>query len=284
MLGLKQLSQTLETLMKAVIVLLSKLTTQRTLARVSLVLIITLLLLMPACSQAPSATTKPVRAAIIDHLYNLQPNQAFISQVTEELQAYGFEVDLYQGDEVTVDLYRQLPSLGYQLIIFRAHSGFLITPQGETVYRTWLFTNEPYSAAKHVAQQITDQLAQARISEHHPWVFAIGSKFVTRSMEGEFNNTVIIMMGCSTLQVDDLGRAFTKKGVSSYLGWNDSVDLGYVDEATISLIQNLCSGGLTIERAVAKVMAEKGPDPRYHAVLRYRPSQTGEQTIGELIQ
>lgn len=68
-----------------------------------------------------------------------------------------------------------------------------------------LLTNELYSITEHVAEQVTDQLAKARISEHHPWVFAIGSEFVTRSMEGEFNNTIIIMMDCPSLHVDDLG-------------------------------------------------------------------------------
>jgi hypothetical protein len=255
--------------------------------RYLLIALVVLILVLPGLTFSACTTPGPrveAKAAIIDQLHVLQPNPAFISEVTEELQAYGFEVDLYQGDEVTVGLYQQLPSLGYQLIVFRAHSGFLVTPEGELVYRTWLFTNEPYSTLEHPGGQLTGQLAKARISEHHPWVFAIGSEFVIRSMEGEFNNTAIIMMGCSALEVDDLGRAFTQKGVSSYLGWDGSVGLGYVDDATISLIQSLCSGGLTVERAVAKVMAEKGADPHYYAVLRYRPSQTGKRTIGELIQ
>ena len=189
------------------------------------------LLPLPACSPASSNPAELPRAAIIDQLYSLQPNKAFISQVTQELQDYGFEVDLYQGDEVTVELYKKLPSYGHSLIIFRAHSG-LLGKEGKVTKRTCLFTNEPYSERKHISEQLSDQLAKARIDKHHPWVFGIGDKFVTQSMEGEFDNTLIIMMGCSCLHLDDLAQAFMENGASAYLAWDATVDLGYVDKAT----------------------------------------------------
>ena len=222
------------------------------------------------------------KAAIIDQLYILQPNQAFVDETTELLEAYGFRVDVYQGDEITVDFYGKLPTYGYKLIIFRAHSG-LLGREGEIIKKTCLFTNEPYSQTRHVTQQLTEQLAMARISEHHPWVFAIGSKFVTQSMEGKFDNTVIIMMGCSCLYLEDLATAFIDQGASTYLGWDASVGLDYVDEATPILITNLCTKGMTIKEAVDETMAEVGPDPDYHAYLKYYPAKSGSQTVKELI-
>jgi hypothetical protein len=48
-----------------------------------------------------------------------------VGNVTKELEDYGFEVDVYQGDNITVDFYRRLPTYGYRLIVFRAHSGLL---------------------------------------------------------------------------------------------------------------------------------------------------------------
>ena len=245
-------------------------------------LIIIELVLLPACSQVPSTPTGPAKAAIIDQLYVLQPNQDFIQQTTQELEDYGLEVDLYQGDEITVDLYRQLPGLGYKVIIFRAHAG-LLGMEGEIIKRTCLFTNEPYSERKHVAEQLSDQLAMARIDEHHPWVFAIGDEFVTQSMEGQFANTVVIMMGCSCLYLDDLAQAFIEKGASTYLGWDVAVDLSYVDDAAISLVQNLCGENLTVREAVAKTMAEKGPDPHHGAELKYYPAKSGDKVVRELI-
>lgn len=238
------------------------------------------LTLFSGCS-APSPELE-AKAAIVDQLYSLQPNQAFIEQMTQELEDYGFEVDIYQGDEVTVDFYRELPSYGYNRIIFRTHSG-LLGSEGEIIKRTTLFTNEPYSQTKHVAEQLSDQLAMARIDENHPWVFGIGAKFVTQSMEGRFPNTVIIMMGCSTLYLDDLAQAFIEKGASTYLGWDATVGLDYVDEATPILATNLYSKGMTIKEAVDKTMAEVGPDPDYHASLKYYQAKSGSQTIKELI-
>jgi hypothetical protein len=247
------------------------------------VVIITLLglTLFGGCS-APSPELE-AKAAIIDQLYSLQPNQVFISNVTQQLEAFGFAVDLYQGNEITVDLYRQLPGYGYSLIIFRAHSG-LIGSEGEIIRRTCLFTNEPYSETKHVTEQLTDQLAKARIDEHHPWVFGIGDKFVTQSMEGQFTNAVIIMMGCSTLYLEDLAQAFIDKGASTYMGWDAAVGLDYVDEAAPILVTNLYSKGMTIKEAVDATMAVNGPDPDYGAFLKYYPIDSGNKTIRAFIR
>jgi len=66
----------------------------------TLVFLIVWLVLLPACNHAHNSPTNSLKAAIIDQLYVLQPNQDFIEQTTQELEDYGFEVDLYQGDEV----------------------------------------------------------------------------------------------------------------------------------------------------------------------------------------
>jgi hypothetical protein len=204
--------------------------------------------------------------------------------VTNELEHYGFEeVDLYQGDAITVEFYGQLPSCGYKLIIFRAHSG-LLGSKGQTIKRTCLFTNEPYGQTKHVAEQLSDQLAKARIDENHPWVFGIGDEFVTQSMEGQFDNTVIVMMGCSCLYLDDLAQAFIDKGASAYLAWNLTVDLDYVDRATAYLIRQLCLEKVTVEKAVTSTMNVIGPDPTHDAVLKYCPAQSGNRTLKELME
>jgi len=136
------------------------------------ILVIIELVLLPARSQTPSSPAKPPKAAIVDQLYSLQPNEDFISETTEELKNYSFEVDLYQGDDVTVDFYRQLPSYGYKLNIFRAHSGGLLGSKGKTIERTCLFTNEPYSETKHVAEQLSDQLPRPGLMKITPGFLA----------------------------------------------------------------------------------------------------------------
>ena len=55
------------------------------------------LALLPACSQVPSTPAKPLKAVINDQLYCIKPNEAVIHQMTQKLEDYGFEVDIYQG-------------------------------------------------------------------------------------------------------------------------------------------------------------------------------------------
>ena len=243
-------------------------------------------ILYPSGQTPPENNGEP-SAAIIDQLYSMQPNQAFITKSTEILEAYGLEVHLYQGDEVTVDLYRNLPSSGYEVIIFRAHAGLLSHEEdSEVVVReaTCIFTNEPYSKTKHVSEQLNGELARARVAEGYPTVFALGARFTTYSMEGEFGNTAIIMMGCNCLHLTDLALAFYEKGASSYLAWDGLVGLDYVDDATITLLEKLFSEELSLQAAVDETMAEEGPDPNYGAVLTFYPTQSANQSVTELLK
>lgn len=242
--------------------------------------------LYPSSQPSPENNGEP-SAAIVDQLYSMQPNQAFINKSTEILEAYGLKVDLYQGDEVTVDLYGKLPSYGYEVIIFRAHAGLLFHEEdSQAIVReaTCIFTNEPYSETKHISEQLNGELAKARVAEGYPIVFAIGARFTKHSMEGEFDNTVVIMMGCNCLHLTDLALAFYEKGASSYLAWDGLVGLDYVDDATITLLEKLLSEELSIQAAVEETMAEEGPDPNYGAVLTYYPAQSANQSVTELLK
>ena len=244
------------------------------------------IVVLTACSKDPTTATQPLKAAIVDQLYNLRPNQVFIDNAVRVLEDYGFDtVDIYQGDEVNIDLYRHLPSQGHKLIIFRAHCGeWAATSETDLVEVTFLFTSEPYSPTKYTSEQRSGQLAPGSSSPQHQPVFAIGHKFVTMSVKGTFSNTVIIMMGCSALRDNDMAQAFIERGASTYLGWDFSVDLAYVDDATLDLISNLCIQRMTVEQAVLHTMTEVGPDPIYDAWLRYYPEQSAGDTIAELMQ
>ena len=48
----------------------------------------------------PPATLK---AAIIDQLYTSYPNQTFTNKITQYLENYGFQVDMYQGNDITIN-------------------------------------------------------------------------------------------------------------------------------------------------------------------------------------
>ena len=233
-------------------------------------------------------------AAIVDQLSSLQENEGFIGNVTRELEDYGFEVDVYQGSNNTVEFYRQLPTYGYKLIIFRAHSGIL-EQDGEVMLRTVLFTNEPYTESRYALEQVYEQLVMGGACQGCPMMFGITPKFVRaegvigqdKDMVGRFDDTVIIMMGCSGIAMEDMARAFVDKGASVYLAWDRSVELYYVDNATPYLMNQLCSGKLTIREAVDNTMDVIGPDPNYGAELTYYydpGSHNGDKTLEELLK
>jgi hypothetical protein len=224
-----------------------------------------------------------LRAVIVDQLSSMRENEEFVGNVTQELEDYGFEVDLYQGGNITVDFYRQLPTRGYELIIFRAHSGLLAKDE-VTIAQTTLFTNEEYSQLKHYDDQLRDRLVMARVGEGYPMVFGIPPKFIRESMKGEFDDAVVIMMGCSGIFLRDLAEAFVDKVASVYVAWNGSVELYYVDDATPYLMSQLCSGNLTIKEAMDRTMDVIGPDPEHGAGLKCYPSGSDDKKLEELIK
>jgi hypothetical protein len=79
-----------------------------------------------------------------------------------------------------------------------------------------------------------------------------------------------------------MAAAFTSKGASTYMGWNGSVSLDYVDRAAADLITNLCSRGMTVNEAALETMTEIGPDPYWGASLKFHPRESSGQTIAEL--
>jgi hypothetical protein len=220
------------------------------------------------------------KAAIIDQLNPSEPDPAFVNRATAILQDNGFKVDYYQGDQITVDLYRRLPALGYGIVIFRAHSGLLGTGE-KRIQKTCLFTNQLYSRTAEMGDQLSDRLVKARNDEDPP-IFGIGADFVGKSMRSGFNRTAIIMMGCSSLENDDLARAFIEKGASVYTGWNASVGLNYVEDVTLALLDNL-SDNVSLESAVKAAMQEKGPDSLSGAKLEYYPEKGGAITLAWLL-
>ena len=247
-------------------------------------LIILAVATLPSCNDSPDSSNNTPKAAIIDQLYLLEPNQEFIDEVKGELEDYGFEVDVHQGDEVTVELYRNLPSYGYKLIVFRAHAG-LMRKEGSSITPeiTFLFTGEKSSKLKYPVEQLIERIVPANMTADYPPVFAVNSEFVTKSMNGEFDHTVIIMTGCTCLKYSDLADGFVEKGASAYIGFDASVLLDYSDESSAYLLQQLCSGNVTIKEAVDRTMADKGRDPQWGAELRYWPAETANETLRTLI-
>ena len=227
-------------------------------------------------------------AIIIDQLSVISVNQTFLDSATQSLESAGIKVDIYSGDEVSIDLYKQLPSLGYKIIIFRAHSAYplqnpeLIQIQNPE-WPVYLFTSEPYDENKYLIEQLTDQVAPARVTEDSPTFFSIGPDFIRNSMNGEFPNSLIIISSCGGLYSTDLADAFIEKGVRGIISWSDLVDLDHTDTAIDLLIKSLCVDGSTIGDAVSLTMKKVGPDPSYKSILLYYPNNIKEENIDKII-
>jgi len=222
--------------------------------------------LMPS-SDEPSG---PPRAAIVDQLSFSHPNPSFVEGATATLERAGYLVDYYRSEEVTVDFYRHLPGADYDYVILRAHSASdewrSSTPP--TGLMTLLFTSERYSRTAHPRDYERGLFARVRM--YYPQevkYFGIGPHFINQAMVGEFNETVVVAMGCRTLESDPLAEAFLAKGAAAFIGWTDDVSADHSDATAERLLQQLVNG-TSPQDAVARTTAAMGPDPAFGASLR----------------
>jgi len=207
------------------------------------------------------------KAAIVDHLSLSAPNQTFIQTATNTLEKAGYTVDYYPGEEVNVELHRNLPTRGYDLIVLRVHSAL----KNASDPPLCLFTSQPYSN-EYLLEQLTDRIGRVSfIVDKPPFYFGILPNFIRSSMNGRFENTIIIMMGCNGLTYTKMAEALIEKGAKAYISWNEKVSASHTDKATIHLLQKLTIEKQTIKQAVTETMEEVGPDPIDGSTLQYYP-------------
>lgn len=226
----------------------------------------------------------PFKAAIVDHLSLTFSNQTFIRTATNILKQAGYTVDYYSGEKVTVDLYRNLAKHGYKLIILRVHStatsGVDLSESPGT-----LFTSERYDKTKYIDEQLNDRLAMVSFSEYELskgiTYFGIPPSFITTCIDGKFQNTVIIMMGCEGLSNPLLAEAFEYKGAEVYIGWNGGVTASHTDQVTAYLLQKMLVENLTIRQSLQNALDELGPDSEYKSQMICYPFESGEETISK---
>jgi len=251
---------------------------------IAVFLALLVLILTTTCSSPKQITPTPQpetrKAALVDQIALTNPNPEFAGQALSYLKEAGFSVDVYAGEEVTIEFYRTLPTKGYKLILIRTHATNILNENipGGPVF---LFTSEIYDKNRYVKEQLTNRIGRARLlyDDNSPLYFAIVSGFVRQDMTGRFDNTLIILGGCQSLGTPDLAQAFIDRGAAAVVGWNEWVDLHHNDQALLHLLHGLTAEKLTLEQAIRKTMNEIGPDPAYGSILTYLSEKGGAFTL-----
>ncbi len=216
-----------------------------------------------------------LRAVIVDQLDLTFPNQDFRDQTTETLEAAGYVVDYVPGPEVTVDYYRDLPKGDYDLVLLRSHVARFEGASDELALAE-IFTSEPYSDSEYVwerEQGYIGSVAYFGDEEGGETYFGIGPAFVLERMNGRFDGSTIVMMGCSGLFSTPMAEAFIRKGADAFVSWDDLVSAEHTDAATLRLVERMVVDELSVADATEATMAEIGPDPYYKSTLLSYPPE-----------
>jgi len=209
-------------------------------------------------------TIKIRKAAIIDQLARDIPNLQYQNKTMSYLLDAGYDVDLYTTEDITIDFYKELPSMDYEFIVLRSHSLAIYDKKPSE----WLFSGEKYSNKVHIAESLSGHLSPGvpfvvtedqtityseALKERY---FMIGSKFIEESMIGQFPGSVIILGGCETMPHELLAEALVKRGASSVIGWNELIGSASNDRVITSLLEKILVDGLKIDEAIELVMED----------------------------
>jgi len=235
----------------------------------------------PQTYNPPVDHTTGNKAAIIDHLSISQPNQAFVENATAILEEAGYEVYYFEGEQVTVDFYRNLPAQDFSFIVFRVHSTGESTVEEVDLDWVVLFTSEPYSDLKYLyPEQTNAELVYVMFTTGDSQrYFGITPLFVKNRMNGNFKDTAIIVMGCDGLRYYSMAEAFKERGAKVYISWTGPVLADHTDTGTLHLLNQLLLHRVPVSEAIIDTRNKVGPDPIYESQIMFYPITATQYTI-----
>jgi hypothetical protein len=218
-----------------------------------------------------------LRAVIIDQLHDELPNVKFQEDAQMLLEGAGYDVDLYTTSTITVDFYKNLPSMNYHFILIRSHGGEELADENPT----FLFTGEKYSKEKYTIEQISHQigygipiyseeyseLKQSGQDVFDQAYFTVGSKMVDE-MNGTFPDSTIIVGGCASASSHDLMISLIHKGAKHALGWDGTIYSKDNDKALIMLLDGILVNKVPLYDAVEEINQDVIHDFKLPTILK----------------
>jgi hypothetical protein len=237
--------------------------------------LIVAIIIVPTVFVLQLLTSRPntPKAAIIDQLSSSHlsptsqyPNQTFIDLARGFLSQRFDSIDYYR-DNASVENYRQLPSRGYKVIIWRAHSALDLGSKYVAIS-----TSDRELLTSYDNYMQNQQLTLCNITGDPYLYFAINPKFIREVMNGRFEDTVIIMMSCNGLKAEyyETATAFQDKGAKVLISWDGWISSADNDDATTHLLSYLVAENDTVSDAVSKIPEYSSPEFG-RSTLRYSP-------------
>jgi len=248
-------------------------------------------------TQELGTNNKIPRAVIMDQLSDEIPNENFQIKAIKIFEDAGFEVDLVESQNITVDFYKNLPSMNYDYIVLRSHA----VPQENSDTPVVLFTGEQYSTEQYITEQLWGHVMRAApvgFSEYSAnvpqdnWMvvndtykyfdqpvkhdtyginefFAISPKLVDELMVGEFPSSIILLGGCGTLSNHSMAKSLIKRGASTVVGWDNLVGSLDNDRALLAILKDTVTNKVDIEDAVNSHMEKLNKNGQSNVNLEY---------------
>ena len=209
------------------------------------------------------------KAVLIDGIAFTDPDPEFTRSVEEILSKANITLDIYEGEEVTIDLLLRKIG-GYGLIILRLHSaidekyGFLY------IFSAEKFDKEVYNS-KYAREEkkLHPGAIRKGITFKNESYFALSADSLGYLGDKGLNGSIIILMGCNGTDSQQAINKLFERGVKAIIAWNGYVDLDYTDETIIELLKEVYENHIDFSRAVEKVMNDKGADPIWKSKLEY---------------
>lgn len=218
-------------------------------------------------------------AVIIDQLNDSIPNKYFQDKATQYLELAGYKVDIYNTEDITVDFYKNLPSMNYEYIVIRTHG----LEDIENNNGTYLFTGEKYDINKYISEQLSGQLGKGApiyeeernlieddiVTLEESMYFLVGSKWVDEQMVGDFPDSVILIGGCESLRNKDLATSLIWRGASEVVGWDRTIGSIENDRVMLEFLEKTLVDKKVIEEVVIELNTKFSQDLQFSSELRH---------------